>query len=97
MAEPTAEAIRMAATNEAAWRMTARPLAAPASEVAPTWPARRANWTDSVTPMGNATKMVGTTDVPAMNAAWRMNSFHWNRPVNRSTNSDWMVRSPRIV
>ncbi len=43
MADPTAAAIRMAAVSEAACRMTASPLAAPASEVAPTWPASRAN------------------------------------------------------
>ena len=43
MAEPTAAAIRIAAVRDAACRMTASPLAAPASEVAPTWPANKAN------------------------------------------------------
>lgn len=74
----------MAATSEAACRTTARPLAAPASEVAPTWPANRANWMDSVTPMGSATNTVGITAVPAMNAACRTNSAHWKRPITRS-------------
>lgn len=36
MADPTADAIRTAATSDAPCRMTASPLAAPASEVAPT-------------------------------------------------------------
>ncbi|SHW13648.1 Uncharacterised protein [Mycobacteroides abscessus subsp. abscessus] len=84
IAEPTAEASSMAATSEAACRTTARPLAAPASEVAPTWPANRANWMDSVTPMGSATNTVGITAVPAMNAACRTNSAHWKRPITRS-------------
>ncbi|SKV53002.1 Uncharacterised protein [Mycobacteroides abscessus subsp. massiliense] len=85
MAEPTAEAISTAATREAAWRMIAMPLAAPAKEVAPTWPASSANWIDSVTPMGSVTKMTGVTAVAAWNAPCRTNSCHWNCPVNRST------------
>lgn len=36
IAEPTAAAIRIAAVNDAACRITASPLAAPASDVAPT-------------------------------------------------------------
>ncbi len=76
MADPTAAAIRIAAINEAACRMTASPLAAPAREVAPTWPASRANWMDSVTPIGSATRTVGSTAVPAMNAPCRTNSCH---------------------
>ncbi|SKX09799.1 Uncharacterised protein [Mycobacteroides abscessus subsp. massiliense] len=43
IAEPTAVAINIAATSGAAWRITASPLAAPASEVAPTCAARSAN------------------------------------------------------
>ena len=41
IADPTAAAIIIAPTSEAAWRMTASPLAAPANDVAPTWPAQR--------------------------------------------------------
>ena len=43
IADPTAAAINIAAVSDAACRMTASPLAAPASEVAPTCPANKAN------------------------------------------------------
>lgn len=64
--------------------MTASLLAALASDVAPTWPASSANWMERVTLMGSDTRIVGNTAVPAMNAPWRTNSCHWNRPVTRS-------------
>ncbi|CPX56258.1 Uncharacterised protein [Mycobacteroides abscessus] len=78
IAEPTADAISTAATREAACRIIAMPLAAPASDVAPTWPASRANWIDRVTPMGKVTKMTGITAVAAWKAPCLTNSCHWN-------------------
>ena len=94
IADPTAAAINMAATREAACRTTTKPLAAPDREVAPTCPARTENWMESVTPRGSATRMVGSTAVPAMNAPCRTNSCHWKRPVNRSTKNHCRVRAP---
>ncbi|SIL43215.1 Uncharacterised protein [Mycobacteroides abscessus subsp. abscessus] len=96
MAEPTAADISRAATRDAACLMMAMPLAAPASEVAPTCPASSANWIESVTPMGSVTRMTGTTAVPAWKAPCRTNSCHWKFPVNRSTKNHWMVRTPSM-
>ncbi len=76
IAEPTADAMSTAATRDAACRMIAMPLAAPASEVAPTCPASRANWIESVTPIGRVTKMTGITAVAAWKAPCLTNSCH---------------------
>ncbi len=51
---------------------------------------------DSVTPIGSATRTVGSTAVAAMKAPCRTNSAHWKRPVNRSTMQYSTVRTARM-
>lgn len=79
-AEPTAVASSSDATRGAPCRITTMPVAAPASEEAPTCPASRANWIDSVTLIGMVTRIVGVKAVPDMKAIWSRNSLTLNRP-----------------
>src|SRR5690606_2324748 len=93
-AEPAADAMSRAATMGAPCLMTARPLAAPAREVAPTWPASSPNWIDRVTPIGIATNIVGSAEAEAMNAACRTNSANGNLRVTMSRIRYWRARMP---
>ncbi|BBZ00579.1 hypothetical protein MCHIJ_00160 [Mycolicibacterium chitae] len=93
IAEPTAAAIRIAATRGAPCRITASPLAAPASAVAPSCPASRLNCTARVMLIGTAMNSVGTTAVRAMNTACSTNSQNGNRPRTMSPIRCWNTRT----
>src|SRR5690349_5042890 len=78
-ADPTAPAIINEVTSGAPWRSTPMPLTAPLNADAPIWLAMPPTCTETMTPNGIATRMVGSRETRAMNHAWKRNSCQEKR------------------